>query len=48
MILGLHNVSAEPVMVSVPEAFGVHDLITGESVERQLTLAPWQAAWLTS
>ena len=48
VILGLHNVSAEPVMVSVPEAFGVHDLITGESVERQLTLAPWQAAWLTS
>jgi sucrose phosphorylase len=48
VILGLHNVSEESVMVSVPEAFGVHDLITGESVERQLTLAPWQAAWLTS
>jgi sucrose phosphorylase len=48
VILALHNVSEESVMVSVPEAFGVHDLVTGESVERQLSLAPWQAAWLTS
>lgn len=48
VILALHNVSEEPVTVSVAEAFGVQDLVTGESVERQLTLAPWQAAWLTS
>jgi sucrose phosphorylase len=48
VIFALHNVSGESVTVTVPDVFGVDDLITGERVKRMLTLDPWRAAWLTT
>ncbi len=45
-VLALHNVSSEAVPVVVPDAFGTYDLITAESVARELTLEPCQPRWL--
>ena len=47
-VLALHNVSPEPVTITIPAAFGLHDLISDAAISRMVTLDPWQAAWLTS
>lgn len=45
-VLAVHNVSDTDVTVTIPDAFGLHDLITDSQMERSVTLSPWQAAWL--
>lgn len=47
-VFGLHNVSAEAVGIHIPDGFGTHDLLTGDTVSRDLTLEPWQARWLVN
>jgi len=45
-VFALHNVSADAVALQVPDSFGTHDLISGVTLDRDLTLGPWQACWL--
>ena len=46
MVFAIHNVSDQAVTVTVPDGFGLHDLLTDRRVDQELTLGPWQAAWL--
>jgi sucrose phosphorylase len=46
MVFAVHNVSDQAVTVTVPDGFGLHDLLTDRRVDQELTLGPWQAAWL--
>jgi len=46
-VFAVHNMAGEPVTVTIPDAFGLHDLISDHHMNRTVTLDPWQALWLT-
>jgi len=45
-VLAAHNLSSNAVQFRVPDEFGLTDLISGDTMDRDITLQPWQARWL--
>ena len=47
-VLALHNLSSEPVELTLPDWAGTTELVsdTERPLSREFTMAPWQTAWL--